>query len=1802
MNAVKGCRASLLVLLLLAAPVQAGAAGRTEKSFRLVQQTPDGWEIEYTPARRSLTPVVIESKTYYRFADPSPSEVATDVAGGPALPADAIVLGIPPDALLEAELLEVEFEEMPKTPIAPHPAYEFTEEQEAVEVFLRDPRSYAAAAFVPSSLVSVEPAFTLRQQRIGTVRVRPYQYHPSTETLRRIIRAIVRVRLRVGKELRAWGQPLPDPQFEQTFRSLLLNYEQAKAWRISGKQPPALPDPTRDWFETGSLYYKVPVASDGWYKITPADIAAAGGNPSAINVATVKVFHRGVQIPVVVRPDTTVEFHARRNRGDSTYIDFYTDTSAYWLTWAGTPGARFLPDSVTGTPSSQIVSATHSAHVEENFSYYFGTTTNEQVDNNTFPGETWVWRFFNVNNQVDFPFVLDSVDAAATTVTIRARVWGTGVLSPPAVAQHKARFWLNDSLLGDVDFSQRQPALLNVTVPATFLKSGTNILRLRNMDTGTGGNQFYFDWFEVDYQRLLRASNNQMVFVSPATSGGAPVEFLVRGFTSPQIEVYDLTGQRAIGGVTVSGDSASGFSVAFRDTFSTQRTYVALTTNSPRSVLPLRQKMFSDIRVNSQGADYLIVTHRNFLVQANQLAAHRQTTDGVRVAVVDVADVYDEFNYGMFSTIPIKTFLRHAYLAWPGPAVAYVLFFGDANWDYHRYFSNTIKHNYVPAYGVPTGDNWFGCFDSVVTFIPSMYIGRLPVENAVQAQNVVNKIIAYENHDVAEWNKNFLFITGGNNLSEQSGFNFLSETSINGYVAPPPFGGSVFRVYKTTAGYVGGERKQELKNLFKRGLVFVNFVGHSGGRIWGVDPGPASELENTNGSLPFVSSVSCNVGGFASSANNVFAEDLVLADNRGAIASWASSSLGYATYGAALTNNWLANATVDSVRAFGKLTTNARYRLWVETGSGTVTVAMVNLNPLIGDPLAKFAVPLKPDLAVAPSGIMLNKPLPTPNDSALSVKVRIRNFGLVPTDSVGLTLKDIYNGHTAVLVNKKLKPTYHVDSLMVPWRGMDSVGLHALTATVDPDGLIGEVSEINNVASSDQYVYANNVFVVKPLNNAVVPPGVQSLVVTSPVGYDSAGFSYFFELDTVDTFDSPALVSSGAVLPEPIKGKWDTPSLPADKLYFWRVRTMHGSLAGNWVISAFATSTDLPLSRRADVPLVRLRESRKAQFVRSAAVNATATDSGVTIAPSVPLRLYCRSVGFRYNQSIDYYSVLGVNDQTALGLWWEIGNSFLVMRVNDFTGNVTFRNFPVSSNASQADSMRSFILATPPGNYLGVVVIFDGQNGVTENLKQAMDSLGATLFRSIVYGQSYSFIGRRGIGGPWMTPLEQLTNDTAIVSLDVPNYYSLGAGSISSIPFPVPQSWNRLRWNSAGDAGRTDVRLAILGMRTNGVSDTLRMIPRDSLDVDLSFLDTVTSAAPFGAMRVTGYLSTSDANITPSFVRWEIDCAMPPDLAVSAQTLGETDAINYHLPVTVHNIGYQPSDSVRVDVTAFDKNNRSLPIATFVLDSIGVDASRSAVVPVSTVGFAHKTILRVNVAPLHHGRDLIAENNTAYHTLRKSNIVPHSRPHVFADGKRLMDGDFIPPSPTILVRLDAADGETPATATVSMAVNHVAVEAQSAPAGAKNATHTASPAEEFTFMPRLATGEHQLRFLVARMNARGDIDTVVESILVRVSVKSRILDVQAYPNPFGAETRITFMLAGSRPPDEVRIRFFTVAGRRIRDIQVPGSFLQIGFNAIPWDGRDADGDEIANGYYFYELSVMNEGKRESSIHKIVKLR
>ena len=79
--------------------------------------------------------------------------------------------------------------------------------------------------------------------------------------------------------------------------------------------------------------------------------------------------------------------------------------------------------------------------------------------------------------------------------------------------------------------------------------------------------------------------------------------------------------------------------------------------------------------------------------------------------------------------------------------------------------------------------------------------------------------------------------------------------------------------------------------------------------------------------------------------------------------------------------------------------------------------------------------------------------------------------------------------------------------------------------------------------------------------------------------------------------------------------------------------------------------------------------------------------------------------------------------------------------------------------------------------------------------------------------------------------------------------------------------------------------------------------------------------------------------------------------------------------------------------------------------------------------------------------------------------------------------------------------------------------------------------------------------------------------------------LQNYPNPFNPETWIPYQLATS---SDVSITIYDIRGSMVRHLNLGhhrAGFYTSRNRAAHWDGRNALGERVANGVYFYELRV-----------------
>jgi len=103
----------------------------------------------------------------------------------------------------------------------------------------------------------------------------------------------------------------------------------------------------------------------------------------------------------------------------------------------------------------------------------------------------------------------------------------------------------------------------------------------------------------------------------------------------------------------------------------------------------------------------------------------------------------------------------------------------------------------------------------------------------------------------------------------------------------------------------------------------------------------------------------------------------------------------------------------------------------------------------------------------------------------------------------------------------------------------------------------------------------------------------------------------------------------------------------------------------------------------------------------------------------------------------------------------------------------------------------------------------------------------------------------------------------------------------------------------------------------------------------------------------------------------------------------------------------------------------------------------------------------------------------------------------------------------------------------------------------------------------------------------------------------KILDYGNYPNPFN--TRTWFVFETTKNVEEFKIQIYSSSGRKIRTIDDTNiyedkSLVESGYHEVSWDGKDDNGDNIANGVYYYRMVGKTNNKTITTKGVIAKVK
>lgn len=696
------------------------------------------------------------------------------------------------------------------------------------------------------------------------------------------------------------------------------------------------------------------------------------------------------------------------------YFDPFTRYNVYWLDWGSGLGLRMVDESgeIQSTDPADYFKNSffvEQQHFESNNSFdALGTVDVNQLsffrdhyfyDRGVAQGKKNSYKF-QLNKPLRF--------SGGYEIFVGLKVALTGITTVTA-KDHNASIFLNNSLIfqpfsgwQDQDFV----VLENFTdINNNLFLDGENTLEVTVPDQGYT-DQVTLNWFEISYLRSYTAVNNQLVFALSPEAADYPdrtiQQFEIDGFTDPNIRIYKNGLSRFLNFIKSSYIDEKGqtkFKVKFQDkNVTSQIKYFAIAGDNrlKPDLIEIEFPSFADNPGRSlyditNSADFLIITHRNFENFSSDYADYRRQNNGFDVEVVLVEDIYDEFNYGIKSPIGIKDFIKYAYYNWNQyHKLAYVLLVGDAD---GRYLDRIDQEtDFVPTFlfqtykrGASATDHEYALLEGVDVFDRSdsfadIFIGRLPVKTNNELQAYFNKVKEYENpeNNLGDWTSKNLFISGNDsrtleqNLDLQPAFRSQNNRVI---AAQLPNGLAAYRLNTVQNDSIENDRDfggtVTLSNYINDGLAIINFLGHGGGGIWAdVNLMNLTDVDRllNKGKYPFITSMTCFTGQFESNSQPGLMEKMVLAEDKGAIAAFASSGLGWLQNDYAVL--WdIFSESIDRNLTFGEtMVLNKAYYLTYHRyyaddfflpadGFGLLGRSMVHQYNLIGDPVIKLNLP-----------------------------------------------------------------------------------------------------------------------------------------------------------------------------------------------------------------------------------------------------------------------------------------------------------------------------------------------------------------------------------------------------------------------------------------------------------------------------------------------------------------------------------------------------------------------------------------------------------------------------------------------------------------------------------------------------------------------------------------------------------------------------------------------------------------------------------------------------------------------------
>lgn len=494
------------------------------------------------------------------------------------------------------------------------------------------------------------------------------------------------------------------------------------------------------------------------------------------------------------------------------------------------------------------------------------------------------------------------------SLNVDGQVFQTNMIGSTNLGNIESRYANRGTITQNFTLNQKPE-----TISVGYTANGTN---------ATG----WVDYIEFHFDRSLNVSQGYLRFNNSAFLSEAKITMNLIGLTDNS-RIWEVSDPVQPRNQLFQKAGSAGSFTQLCDTF---RLFVALDLQGdypgPKFIGEVTNQNLHGILE----AEMAIVYHPLFKEAAENLAEHRRNYSGLKVVTADIFEIYNEFASGTTDPFAIRDFARMLYLR--DTTFRYLLLFGDGSFDQRNILGKANHKNYIPVFetdesldpifAFPT-DNVFALMgdnegEKISGESLDLAVGRIPVETAQEAENVVAKIINYDINPktYGDWRLRTVFMADDedNNLH----INDADALAENTQAVVPMLNMDkvyldAFKQVATSGGQRYPDANKAFNNAMFRGALLVNYLGHGGTSGWTQER--VVQIEDILGwtnkdRLPLFLTATCTFAAFDNPEIKTGGEHVLLNPNGGGIALFSTVRPVYASL-----NRDLAQKTLQEIFA-----------------------------------------------------------------------------------------------------------------------------------------------------------------------------------------------------------------------------------------------------------------------------------------------------------------------------------------------------------------------------------------------------------------------------------------------------------------------------------------------------------------------------------------------------------------------------------------------------------------------------------------------------------------------------------------------------------------------------------------------------------------------------------------------------------------------------------------------------------------------------------------------------------------------